>query len=66
LAILKISRIGYFVITIPVVNQPKKTNDWKLVYTEIFQTKSEAAKRELAIKKKKSRKYIEWLISSAG
>ena len=44
----------------------KKVNDWQLVYTEICQTKSEAVNRELAIKKKKSRKYLEWLISSAG
>jgi putative endonuclease len=44
----------------------KKANDWKLVYTEMFQTKSEAAKRELEIKKRKSRKYIEWLSNSAG
>ena len=44
----------------------KKTNDWKLVYTEIFATRAEAAKRESEIKKKKSRKYIEWLISSTG
>ena len=42
----------------------KKANDWELVYTEIFPTKSEATKRELEIKKKKSRKYIEWLINS--
>ena len=44
----------------------KKTNDWSLVYTETFATKAEAAKRELEIKKKKSRKYTEWLISSVG
>ncbi|HZI52863.1 MAG TPA: GIY-YIG nuclease family protein [Chitinophagaceae bacterium] len=44
----------------------KKANDWIVVYTEVFQSKSEAATRELAIKKKKSRKYIEWLISRAG
>ena len=44
----------------------KKANDWELVYTEIYQSNSDAVKRELAIKKKKSRKYIEWLISSAG
>ena len=44
----------------------KKANDWELVYTEIYQTDSEAVKRELAIKKKKSRKYIEWLIRSTG
>ena len=37
---------------------------WELVYTEEFETRSEAVKREYAIKKKKSRKYIEYLISS--
>ena len=42
----------------------KKTNDWILKYTESFETKSLAALRELQIKNKKSRKYIEWLISS--
>ena len=44
----------------------QKTNDWRIVYTELFQSKSEAVKREFEIKRKKSRKYIEWLISSAG
>ena len=44
----------------------KKTNDWVVKYTEEFSTKAEAATRELEIKKKKSRKYIQWLISSAG
>src|ERR1043166_4126472 len=43
----------------------KFANDWKLVYTETFQTRSEAVQREMAIKKKKSTKYIEWLIKSA-
>jgi putative endonuclease len=42
----------------------KKVKDWKLVYSEIFTTKAEAATREIEIKKKKSKKYIEWLISS--
>ncbi len=42
----------------------KRGNDWKLVYSEVFQTKSGASKRELEIKEKKSRKYIEWLVSS--
>jgi putative endonuclease len=37
---------------------------WRLVYFESFNTRSEAIKRENAIKKKKSRKYIEWLISN--
>jgi putative endonuclease len=44
----------------------KKTNDWKLVYTEVFDLKAVAVKRELDIMKKKSRKYIKWLISSSG
>jgi len=41
-----------------------KVADWELKYTEYFLTREEARHRELAIKKKKSRKYIEWLISS--
>jgi putative endonuclease len=44
----------------------KKANDWKLVYTESYVTKSEAVKREAEIKRKKSRKYIEFLVSSVG
>lgn len=44
----------------------KKAQDWKVVYTEIFDTKNAAFQREIEIKKKKSRKYIETLISSAG
>jgi putative endonuclease len=42
----------------------KKAGDWKLVYREEYATKSEAYKREIEIKKKKSRKYIDWLINS--
>lgn len=44
----------------------KKANDWKLVYSVFFETKSEAYQKEMLIKGKKSRKYIEWLISSVG
>jgi putative endonuclease len=44
----------------------KHRKDWVLKYSEAFNTRSEAVKRELEIKRKKSRKYIEWLISSAG
>ena len=44
----------------------KKTNDWKLVYTESFNSKGQAIKREFEIKKKKSRKYIKWLIAQHG
>ncbi len=36
---------------------------WVLVYTEKFQSRSSAAAREKEIKKKKSRKYIEFLIN---
>ena len=42
----------------------KKANDWIIKYTEEFVSRADAVKREMAIKKKKSRKYIEWLISS--
>ena len=35
---------------------------WSLVYTESFDSKSEALQRERFIKKQKSRKYIEALI----
>jgi putative endonuclease len=39
-----------------------KAKDWVIVHLEEFDTKAEAYKRELAIKAKKSRKYIESLI----
>jgi putative endonuclease len=41
-------------------------NDWQLLYTEAFETKSEALKREKDIKNWKSRQRIEQLISSIG
>ena len=44
----------------------KKANNWVLKFTEEFAIKSEAMKRELEIKSKKSRKYIERLVSSIG
>ena len=44
----------------------KKAQDWVLVYKEIFNSRSEAMNRETEIKSKKSRKYIEKLISSFG
>ena len=37
---------------------------WKVVYTEEFDTLLQAKQKELQIKKMKSRKYIELLISS--
>jgi putative endonuclease len=38
---------------------------WVLVHKEKFESLSEARKRESAVKKKKSRKYIESLIASS-
>jgi putative endonuclease len=38
--------------------------DWRLVYFEKFESRTEAIKRELEIKRKKSRKYIVWLVST--
>ncbi len=39
---------------------------WEVVYYETFNSKSEAMKREREIKSKKSRKYIEEMITHAG
>ena len=39
---------------------------WELVFAEHFEELAMAKRRELEIKKKKSRKYIELFISSAG
>ena len=41
----------------------KHAKDWELKYKELFSTRSDAMKRELEIKKKKSKRYIEWLIA---
>jgi len=43
-----------------------KTKDWELVYFETFSTKSQAYQREMSVKKKKSRKYIEALINASN
>jgi putative endonuclease len=40
----------------------KRGIPWKVVYTEKFETKSNALKRECEIKARKSKKYIENLI----
>jgi putative endonuclease len=42
----------------------QREKPWKVVYVENFVTRSAAMKRELEIKRKKSRKYIEKLIES--
>lgn len=41
----------------------KKANDWVVVYSKQFDSRKEANHWEMIIKRKKSRKYIEWLIS---
>jgi putative endonuclease len=38
------------------------TSDWVLKYFETFETRAEAMKRELEIKSKKRRSYLETLI----
>ncbi|PHN95092.1 hypothetical protein CSC80_07130 [Maribacter sp. 6B07] len=42
----------------------KKANDWVLKWQRDFKTRLETVSFELLIKRKKSRKYIEYLIST--
>ena len=44
------------------VKATKNQGPWDCVYSEKFETKLEANRRELEIKRKKSREYIEYLI----
>lgn len=46
------------------VKATRNKGPWEAVYYETFKTKTEANRRELEIKKKKSRKYIEFLIDN--
>ena len=39
-----------------------KTSDWEMKYTESFTDRQLAMKREKEIKKKKSRRYLQWII----
>ena len=39
---------------------------WQIVYSEQFEILADARRRELQIKKQKSRKYIELLIATLG
>ncbi len=41
-----------------------KADDWNLKYSEYFPDRETAISREREIKKKKSRKYIEYLIET--
>ena len=43
-----------------------KAKDWKVVYSEDFDTRKAVIIRELEIKKKKSRPYIEYLVSTTN
>lgn len=44
----------------------KKANDWELKYTDQFETRSAAMQREMELKSKKSRVFLEALINVAG
>ncbi len=45
------------------VKSTRNKGPWQCVYFEMFDSKLEANRRELEIKKKKSRKYIEFLLN---
>ena len=47
------------------VPSTKAYTPWKLIYSERFNFRAEAVHRETEIKKKKSRKYIEYLIGES-
>ncbi len=46
------------------VKSTKNCIPWEAKYFEVFDTRAEALKRELALKRKKSRVHIEWLIKN--
>ncbi|MEM6362290.1 MAG: GIY-YIG nuclease family protein [Bacteroidota bacterium] len=45
------------------VKATRNKGPWRVVYSEKYETKNQANQREFEIKKKKSRKYIEFLIN---
>jgi predicted GIY-YIG superfamily endonuclease len=45
-------------------NYTSRCTPWQLVYSENFESRAEAVKREMEIKRKKRRTYIEWLITN--
>lgn len=45
------------------VKATKYKRPFEVIYKEVFRSGTEARKREVFLKKKKSKKYIEWLIS---
>ncbi len=46
------------------VSSTKSYASWQLVYFEEYASRSEAVNRETEVKKKKSRKYIQWLVEN--
>ena len=48
------------------VRKNSGATDWQLKYTESYESRGEAMRREMEIKKKKRRSYLDQLISSAG
>ena len=49
-----------------IVRKNLGADDWRVVYTEIYVTRSEAVRRESEIKSKKRRRFIESLIGTKG
>ncbi len=47
-----------------IVRKNLEAQDWQIKYFETFETRSDAVKRELEIKRKKRRAYLEALINS--
>ena len=43
-----------------------KANDWQLMWQQAFETRTLARECELRLKKKKSTRYLEWLIANEG
>lgn len=44
----------------------KSTGNWNLLFSKWFDSKIEARKEEIRLKKAKNRKYIDWYISNSG
>jgi len=42
----------------------KIKGEWKLVYSKLYNSKSEARKEEIRLKKSKNKKYLKWYIEN--
>jgi putative endonuclease len=51
-------------LTEHIIRKNLGASDWQIVYNEMYETRSEAVKRESEIKSKKRRSYIELLIQT--